>query len=225
MIQEEAPGTYILPYENISDLNEEEKDLIGYIDRLVMSGDVIDRGKEFAKVKAKANRAQARFAPFTDSRDFYYVNDMELDCSSENDMEVNLHPVLCGLPDKLQKHLQGNMEEVQTVSQDGHRNHIFMEPSVCNSYNAMKKMDKLIGTQVPRFIEQPLSFIPEGVSFDKDLFAKRVKGLKIHKSSAVPYIRVEKSEEEPGWFDVSAEILLRENSMEEDSEEYDTAED
>ena len=283
MIQEVAPGSYILPYENISDLNEEEKelmglelssvdiavsekgnvgskdykilwhcekdgqhlgrierfgniiqcgqerflltkeqyDLIGYIDRMVMPGTLIDRGKEFAKVKAKANRAQARFAPFTDSRDFYYVNDMELDCSSENDMEVNLHPVLCGLPDKLQKHLQGNMEEVQTVSQDGHRNHIFVEPSVCNSYNAMKSMDKLIGTQVPRFIEQPLSFIQEGVSFDKDLFAKRVKGLKIHKSSAVPYIRVEKSEEEPGWFDVSAGILLRDDSMEENSEEYD----
>ena len=29
MIQEGAPGSYILPYENISDLNEEEKELIG----------------------------------------------------------------------------------------------------------------------------------------------------------------------------------------------------
>lgn len=67
---------------------------------------------------------------------------------------------------------------------------------------------------VPRFLENPLAFIPEEIEFDADLFSKRVKGLKIRTASAVPYIHIEKDINQTGWFELDTGLTLHDHAGE-----------
>ncbi len=189
-------------------LNEAQYKLACDIDGLVDDGAFSTRAKNIALIKNEAAEASALVDSFTDSRNFFYVDKVALACDNNDDQKINLHSQVDDAPEELSQNGAKPVSHAFVLSKNQKQNYVFFSDEAKKKYNSYNSLSDIQGSDVPKFIDNPLSYIPEDIEFDQDNFAKRVKGLKIHKSSANPFVRIEKRESDTGWFDVDIGVEI-----------------
>ena len=193
-------------------LSKEQYDLVEAIDHGGPFRSLMEKARFQAEIKYLASKADAVIDSFTEQRDFFFADSVEPALESENDFEISIKPVLDGLPEELSESLPKEIRSVQQFINGRRRRNLFTSNDVVKQYNQISKIPDIVNRDVPRFLENPIAFIPEEIEFDEDLFSKRVKGLKIRTSAAVPYVHIEPREGEEGWFDIDTGIVIHDNS-------------
>lgn len=197
-------------------LNQAQYQLVDWIDNHSGDASVQDRGQFHAKTMFLAKRAKASVDEFMAKREFLFADNADYGIHSATPQEISFSPILDGVPESLQEalptHLNGSVRLV-----DGRkRSTIFVSKEAQNRFNEISELPTLRGTQVPAFLDNPAEFLPDSFEFDSEEFSKRVKGLKIRQSTAVPYVHVTEASDQPGWFDVDTGISLRGGDGEDD---------
>lgn len=189
-------------------LNEKQFELVKEIEHIELGESILDRSMNLAYIKSIAKAAGAKISKFTSSREFYYVDNMSIDCNAINDQLIELKPEFEEISCEVTEKLGDSIGTTEAIIVDGVRHNLFIAPNVIDKYNRLTSRKSIKGSDVPKFLDNPTAFLPEEVDIDLDDFSRRVKGIKIHKSTAVPYIRVERNKNDHGWFDVSTGIKL-----------------
>lgn len=197
-------------------LDRHQYRLIQEIEKKNSLSDIEARARYQAKCKYLAERASARIPQFTKDREFYFSNSSSIDIKAQDDQNIELFPVLEGIPEDLQGKLPKTVKLTNQYRVNGKRMNVFVDGVTRDNYNTICSIPPIRGIEVPHFLDNPLMYIPEEIEYDPDLFSKRVRGLKIRKSAAVPYIHIEPREGESGWFDVQTGISVRDSYGEEE---------
>lgn len=198
-------------------LNKDQYQLVTQIDNLEDTNDFSERSKNISKIKKYAGKSDISTDSFTNSRDFHYVDEVNMTCEKVSDQEIIFLSEIVDEPDIPYGTIDKEVDNVLLYEASARRNYVFFSEEAKRKYNTYNKMPVIRGVDVPRFLDNPLSYIDEEIEFDQDDFANRVKGIKIHKSSAQPYVAIERKKDEPGWFEVSAGVRLEPYGDEYDS--------
>ena len=195
-------------------LNQAQYRLLTEIEKGSVASSSEERARFQARIKYLARKAGAVLSPFMESRDFLFSESAEISLVAEQDQEIRFQPLLSDVPDDLQTLLPRQLKGVVQFNAAGRRTRVFSPPEVQEQYNQIGAIPPVRGKDVPRFLENPLSFLPEKLVFDANQFSARVRGLKIRTARAVPYIHIEPDEENSGWFDLNTGITVHETSGE-----------
>ena len=218
----ERKGVVVLVADFAFLLSKEQHRLICEIENPGPITGVPDRARLQAKCKFLAKKAGVKTTNFMENRDFLFADDVEMQVSSVDDSHIQIEPELEGIEQEVAEALPRQIRSIQQVNIAGKRTHVFTSPGAQAKYNQIGRLPEINGTDVPRFLDNPKAFIPEEITFDEDLFSKRVKGLKIRRSSAVPFINLEPNDEKTGWFDINSGITLHDISGEEEDQIVDS---
>lgn len=199
-------------------LSREQYRLIGEIEAWQDDRDMESRARFQAKCKYLAQKAGAQLSAFTQQREFLFAEKADVDVVSNGSHSLQITPSLSGIPEEYTADLPEQIREITQTKHGNRRVSIFVPKETKEQYNTISKIPEITDTDVPRFIHNPLAFLPEDITFDADLFSKRVRGLKIKTARAVPYIRTENDGEEGKWFQVDIGVNL---SSDDDSDGQD----
>lgn len=183
-------------------LTEEQYQLVDAIENHENLSDIQSRGRFHAKVSSLAERANADMTNFMQKREFVFADEADYILESQNDHELHFEPILPGISDELQQQIPEQLSNAVRIQNGTKRSTIFTSKTAQEEFNRIAAFPKLKGAQVPEFLDNPYAFLPEDYEINLDEFSERVKGLKIRKSSAVPYINIEKDTQKSGWYDV-----------------------
>ncbi|AEM78248.1 LOW QUALITY PROTEIN: SNF2-related protein [Thermoanaerobacter wiegelii Rt8.B1] len=194
---------YLIPLNLYSLLNE--------IDAYKPTADPLLQAKIIAKVKYKAKSANVTFDKFLESEEVYYSEKLDVDIVKHSDDHIQIVPVLGNEIDSLLKDSKDKvLKQHNTLYGEGiKRKRIFLEDRVVQNYNKILRQGHLKGTQIPRFLTDPYSILPENI--DLSNFSKRVKelGLKVYRAN--PYINI-KRDKNSGWFDFEIGGIIHEDT-------------
>ena len=191
-------------------LNESQFQLVEWID----SGPASDQKETRARYQAKAvflaKRAGVTLERFTKQREFHFSEDADYTLSSPSAQEIKFSPILPDLPASVRDNMPSKLSPVtHFLGTDKKQTTVFVSDRAREKYNQIAQFPELRGTQVPQFLDDPVSILPENFDFHADEFAERVKGLKIRTSTAVPYVNIDPDPNKPGWFNVDTGLTLR----------------
>lgn len=195
-------------------LSREQYKLLLELEKEHTASTVDERARLQAKSKFLAKKAGATISQFMENRDFLFCDTVDLGIDVQDDENIQLQPVIPDLPETLQNELPTYLHGVAQFQNEGKRTRVFPSEKAEKTFNNIRAIPSIQGQAVPQFIENPLKFIPEEIEFDAELFSKRVKGLKVRTASAVPYINIEESAEQTGWFDVNAGLVIHDQAGE-----------
>jgi len=213
----------IIEYGGITkSLTEKQYQLVEAIENHEVLSDAQSRGRFHAKISLLAEKANVDMANFMRKREFVFADDADYILESQNDHELHFTPILSEISDELQQQMPKQLSNAVRIQNGTKRSTVFVSKTAQEKYNRISSFPKLKGSQVPEFLDNPYTFLPEDYAINLDEFSERVKGLKIRKSSAVPYINIEKDAQKNGWYDIETGIHfnLDENSTDGDEIEY-----
>jgi len=173
-----------------------------------------ERARLQAKCKYYAEKGGIQLSSFMQKRDFLFSEEADIQVSSKDDRHIQIMPRLMGITEEVAELLPARINPIQKVALDKKNIHVFTSPEARSHYNRVGQIPEICDTEVPRFLYNPLEFIPEDIPFDEDAFSKRVKGLKIRRSAAAPFIDIEPDGEGTGWFDVNCGVALHDEDGE-----------
>jgi len=185
-------------------LTEEQYRLVEAIEHHDNLADVNSRGRFHAEVSKLAEKANADMSSFMQKREFIFADEADYVLASDSDQELHFEPILLELDDDILQKMPDRLGNVIKVQHGAKRATVFTSKNAQEDYNRIASLPRLTGAQVPEFLDNPYAYLPEDYELDLAEFSERVKGLKIRKSSAVPYIRVEKDTQKNGWYDIEA---------------------
>ena len=163
-----------------------------------------------------AKRANVCVDEFMAKREFLFADRADYEITSASPQEINFDPHLEGIPDTFQDMLPTHLSGSVRITEGRKRSTIFVSKEAKERFNEISELPTLRGTQVPAFLNNPTEYLPESFEFDAEEFSKRVKGLKIRQSTAIPYVHVNEAADQPGWFDVDIGFSLRGGEGEDD---------
>lgn len=184
--------------------------LLQEIDAYKPTDDPISQAKIVAKVKYKAKTANVTFDRFLESEEVYYSEKLDVDIIKHDDDHLQVAPVLGDEIDSLLKDSKDKvLKQYNTLYGEGiKRKRIFFEDEVLKNYNKIVNRGHLRGSEIPKFLTDPYSILPEDI--DLSNFSKRVKelGLKVYRAN--PYINIKK-DKDSGWFDFEVGGIIHED--------------
>lgn len=184
--------------------------LLQEIDAYKPTDDPISQAKIVAKVKYKAKTANVTFDRFLESEEVYYSEKLDVDIIKHDDDHLQIVPVLGDEIDSLLKDSKDKvLKQYNTLYGEGiKRKRIFFEDEVLKNYNKIVNRGHLRGSEIPKFLTDPYSILPEDI--DLSNFSKRVKelGLKVYRAN--PYINIKK-DKDSGWFDFEVGGIIHED--------------
>lgn len=193
---------YLIPLNLYSLLHE--------IDAYKPTDDPISQAKIVAKVKYKAKTANVTFDRFLESEEVYYSEKLDVDIIKHDDDHLQIVPVLGDEIDNLLKDSKDKvLKQYNTLYGEGiKRKRIFFKDEVLKNYNKIVNRGHLRGSEIPKFLTDPYSILPEDI--DLSNFSKRVKelGLKVYRAN--PYINIKK-DKDSGWFDFEVGGIIHED--------------
>lgn len=196
-------------------LNREQYRLILELEDWQDNGSHESRARFQAKSKYLAGKANAKLSQFSENRDFYFADQVNVAVDGDAENGIQIVPELPDIPEQIASTLPKHLDRFHNTSVDGKAVRLFVSDDAARRHNEITAIPPIEGTNIPRFIHNPLSFLPEGLEFDADDFSQRVKGLKARTARVVSQIRVEKDEEDKGWFPVSFDTELIEDTEDE----------
>lgn len=173
------------------------------------------RARFQAKCKYLAGKADARLSRFSENRDFYFADQVNVSVSGDAENGIQIVPELPDIPEQIASNLPKHLDRFNNTTVDGKAVRLFASDDTARRHNEITAIPRIEGTDIPRFIHNPLSFLPEDLEFDANDFSQRVKGLKARTARVVSQIRIEKDEDDNGWFPVSFDTELIEDTEDE----------
>lgn len=193
-------------------LSREQYRLILELEDWQDDGSHESRARFQAKCKYLAGKADARLSQFSENRDFYFADRVNVAVEGDAENGIQIIPELPDIPDHVASSLPKHLDRFNNTTVDGKAVRLFVSDDTVRRHNEIIEIPRIEGTNIPRFIHNPLSFLPENLEFDADDFSQRVKGLKARTARVVSQVRVEKDEDDNGWFPVSFETDLIEDT-------------
>lgn len=195
-------------------LTQEQYKLLEVIASAGRQGSIQQQARFQAKCKYLARKANARLDKFTESRDFLFAN--EIECRpvlSPDDQQISFQPVIPELKDHpalaAQVSSQSSIGSSAFIYQNGRRTQVFIDAAQEQKFNEIQHIPPVCGKDIPRFIKNPLEFLPESPAFSSEefqnQFAERVRGLKVRTARAMPYLNVRTAEDgkaQGSWLDI-----------------------
>jgi hypothetical protein len=179
-----------------------------------------DRMFYLAKTKNAALAVGAKLDGYLTNEDYEFKHEAKLDFREESPAEITLIPKIEGMEyygiKDGEELLKGSPPKVLTkaVSKE-RRKRLILDRSLHKNLKALPENGKVLGTDVPRFLNNPEQVVPEG--FDLSLFSERVKGIKTKVYNSRPYIHASRSK--GGWFDGVPGVELEDWSSSEEAHE------
>lgn len=174
--------------------------LISEIDDYVTTDDYIEQAKFIAKVKRKAELAGAKIDKFLQTEEVYIPDKLDLDIKKHSDEYLELSPKFNEDVEKVLEGQKGPLKSNNTFNGKGiRRKRIFLEDDIKQNYNEIIEKKDIKGSDVPKFLTDPYSFIPEALDISN--FGQRVKELGLRVYRANPYVNVNPDKKSSGWFE------------------------
>jgi SNF2 family DNA or RNA helicase len=177
-----------------------------------------DKTKIFSYVAEIRNKALQMNIPLDDylqKQEYLFVNEFDLDLSHE-DQKISFEPKYQSTDDIPESLLEEMSKNASIYAAGNDNKKVFVQQEVQQKVNQLKDIEAVIGTDIPRFIENPESFLPDIEGLDLTAFSERVKNLGIQVYKAQPFVHA--SEKERGWF----ELDLGFNVLDEEGENHGT---
>lgn len=153
-----------------------------------------------AEVQKCARKADTDLEGFLESEDYSIPEQVQIDIKEEIPGRLELIPLLnpvesTPVPEEILRRSQ--LPKVYSSrTHAGHRRRV-VTAKVRDRVEEINKKSAIEGADIPRFIENPEAFLPEGI--DLEGFSERVKGLRTVVYNSRPYIHVNRLE--GGWFE------------------------
>ena len=205
-------------------LSLNQYDLVTAIESGTEKNTIESRARYHSQISNLAKRAEAKTDKFMEKREFLFADEVDFSLSSDNPKEITFTPEFPELPEDIKSAMPQRVGSSVRLHGGARQRTVFTSPQAQDKYNRIADIPKLEGTDVPAFLDNPLSFVPEDIVFDEELFSERVKGLKIKKASAVPYVHIEADKENPGWFNVNSGFSIQNPDSDTDSEAIEVTE-
>jgi superfamily II DNA or RNA helicase len=171
----------------------------------------------FERVRRKALTAGAALTGFLERESYVLPDDgvLTVDLASQDPREIELQAILApaeghSLEEESLADLNRRVASVRVsqpvvsgVGGDGRRTRAIFSREGIATVAEIRELRSVSGTDVPRFIETPEAFLPEGL--DLSSFGKRVTGIGIRRASARPFLSVEPDGEK---FSITAGLSL-----------------
>ncbi len=189
-------------------LNKSQWKLIESIDSYIATKDYLHNSKKFAHIKKLAKNANVKIDNDIEKRNFIFAEEVSLGIEQKDESEIAVYPVLDEVDSKFDRDIVDNLDNTIILRDDNTDYRIFLEDDVLEKGNKIKTIPPIRGAQIPEFLDNPYQFIPEEIDINEELFAERVKGLKIIKSRAVPFIDIKSDEKSNNWFEYNSGINI-----------------
>ncbi|WP_352419011.1 SNF2-related protein [Proteiniborus sp.] len=192
-------------------LSKEQYKLIDEIDSYIPLSDHIEQALFIAKVKKKSEKANATLDDYLKNETCFFPENIDFTLDKQSDDHIIINPMFTDIDNDLNNDIS-SVEQVKSVmsfADKNKRNRVFIAQEVLNTYEKLTNKKDIKGTNVPRFIDNPLAFLPENIKISD--FSERVKGLKIRTYRARPFIHT-KNKGEGGWFDFETGVTLIDNN-------------
>lgn len=201
-------------------LNREQWRLIEAIDEFDNSGDNEYRARHFAYVKKLAKEAEANIEDKINQREFVFVENVELDIERVSDHELKPTVATCEVGDEIVSEVVENLDDVVTLRNDNVDYRVFFDQRALEKSKKIKALDNIVDAKVPEFIDNPYKFIPDDIEIDEAKFAERVKGLKIHKAKAIPFVSLSEDSQSNDWFNISMGINIEADFFDDEASDW-----
>jgi|SRR6056297_94172 len=161
-----------------------------------------DRMRYLASTKNAALKAEASIDSYLANEDYEFRTEAGLDLVEHSPEDLQLIPTIDGMDefgltgDQLLEddQIKGVYNKPESATR---RKRMVIDKNLKNNLGRLPKKGRITGTDVPKFITNPESVIPEG--YDLSLFSERVKGIRTRVYNSRPYIHVGKNK--GGWFE------------------------
>ena len=188
-------------------------------------GVVVERARHQARIKSLAKQANVAIDSFMAARESVFADTVDVQLRKKDDQHVRVVPSFKDIPDAINETLFagvsgtdvnqphpasaiGHSHNLFELQHNGVRKRVFVDDSAEQTVQEITALPEITGKNVPRFMDNPAAFLPETIEYDPEVFAKRVKGLKILRSTVVPYVNLSVSADRPGWFDLDTGIRV-----------------
>ncbi|MEB6550733.1 DEAD/DEAH box helicase [Heyndrickxia sporothermodurans] len=181
---------------------------------LHISPDPKDREKIFGYVANIIHEAKKLNIPIDDyleKQQYLFIDQLELDVIKECN-ELKVVPKYASERDISDDILSEMSENAALYYSDSRGQKVFVNQQVYGSAKKIRNTPSIKDGNIPRFIENPESFLPDIENIDLSLFSERVKSLGIRVYKAQPFLHA--SEKERGWFELNAGFSAVDNEGE-----------
>ena len=181
------------------------------IDEYKEPGTIEGRAQYHAQISKLAEEAGAQVDGFMQRREFIFEDQVDYKIETVDPRTIRIRPelpVLSDLPAAVRDTLPEKLSRPIRCQDAGKTKTIFTSSQARDTYNKISDIPTITDQNVPEFLDNPLAYIPEDIQFDADLFSQRVKGLKIKRASATPFVHVTPDPDKPGWFQVNTGFSL-----------------
>jgi superfamily II DNA or RNA helicase len=152
-----------------------------------------------AQVRNKAKQMSIPMNEYLEKQEYLFVDEFEMDVTYDQ-KEIRLQPAYQST-DPIPVNMLDEMSRTSSIYASGPDNKkIFVNPNVQKQVKQIRELPPIQGGDIPRFVENPESFLPEIEGLDLSVFSERVKSLGIQVYRAQPYVHA--NEKERGWFDI-----------------------
>ncbi len=209
-------------------LPKEIYELLSEIEKYSTTDNPVEQAKFVAKIKYKAKLAGAELDKILQAEEVYLPDKLDVEIKKHSDEHLELFPKFGEEIDEIVKDVQGPLASYNTLRGEGiNRRRIFLEDNVKQSYNKIIEKKDIKGADVPKFLTNPYSVLPEEIDISK--FGQRVKELGLRVYRANPYVSVTPDKNSSGWFDFDSggivEPIMYGNDFDKDEQELEKAAD
>ena len=199
--------------ERIFKLSEKQLELIEYLEQ-GKSADSVQQAEYQSTARKLADDANAIMSDKLKSNFCLCAESIGFDVQARDDHHIRVIPTVEDIPENVAACLNGTLRTTQLVSDGEKRIRVVCRPAVVERFEQTDRA--LQGADVPAFLDNPLKYLPEEIHFDPELFSARVKGLKVIRSTAVPFVKIDTNEHSPDWFNMQSGVkLVNEDGQEE----------
>jgi superfamily II DNA or RNA helicase len=152
-----------------------------------------------AQVRNKTRQMNLPMDEYLEKQEYLFVDDFDINVLFE-EKEIRLNSEYQST-DPIPTDLLNEMSRTSSVFASGPKNQkVFVNPKVQQQVKQLEGIKSIQGSDIPKFVENPESFMPELEGLDLSTFSERVKSLGIQVYRAQPFVHA--SEKERGWFDI-----------------------
>jgi SNF2 family DNA or RNA helicase len=154
-----------------------------------------------AKVRKESKKRNIPLDPYLEKQEYLFVDEVDVELSFDQ-KEILLQPnYKQSSPDHNPAVLVQMSNSLASYYAESNGKKYFVNSEILQEAKQIKDLPPIQGEQIPKFVENPESFLPDLKGIDISIFSERVKSLGIRVYHAQPYVHA--TEKDRGWFDLS----------------------
>jgi hypothetical protein len=162
------------------------------------------------EVRRLADRCGARLDRYLSTQEILTPDGIGVAVEAHGPDEMELSPVLEGIePGRFAAFGRAGPTRAVEMEVDGTRRvRMVLTPEERATVDAVKQRTRLSGPDVPRFLDNPEAFVPDGIDLSR--FSLRVRGLVPRRYNSQPYVRLQPTAKRD-WFAMDVRVELAES--------------